>query len=81
MLWKQIKINVQKMWRCPKYLDLFPSAEISLFFFFWCEMVCVCFIFTGKNALHLAARNGQSLCVQKLLQVMCLYYQRSYLIL
>lgn len=28
-----------------------------------------CFVPVGKNALHLAARNAQSLCVQKLLQV------------
>lgn len=32
------------------------------------------FISIGKNALHLAARNGQSLCVQKLLQVMHFYF-------
>lgn len=28
-----------------------------------------CFFLEGKNALHLASRNGHSLCVQKLLQV------------
>lgn len=30
--------------------------------------------FSGKNALHLASRNGHSLCVQKLLQVKCLLF-------
>lgn len=34
-------------------------------------LICCIYLLLGKNALHLASRNGHSLCVQKLLQVKC----------
>lgn len=45
-----------------KYTLLYPG--VLLIDFLWLLLFC-----SGKNALHLAARNGHSLCVQKLLQV------------
>lgn len=53
--------SIQADWLRLVHLKLFCylMALIDLLFFFP----------VGKNALHLAARNAQSLCVQKLLQV------------